>query len=88
MDGKEVRGQPNTFTFLVSMPILDTEIVDILVNNEIYCYCILVVGKLISSRVFLNHLRKLICNRCLCFLPVGTLLLGTCAPSLWMLRLI
>ena len=52
MDGKEVRGQPNTFTFLVSMPILDTEIVDILVNNEIYCYCILVVGKLISSRVF------------------------------------
>lgn len=34
------------------MQILDPEIVDVLVNNEIYYYCILVVGKLISSRVF------------------------------------
>ena len=33
--------------FSVSMPILTTEIVDFLVNNEIYCYCVLVVGKLI-----------------------------------------
>lgn len=34
------------------MQILDPEIADVLVNNKIYHYCIFVVGKLISSRVF------------------------------------
>ena len=68
--------------FSVSMSILETEIIDILVNNEIYCYCILVVGKLISSRFCYNHLRKL-----MCFLPVGMLSFDTRTPSLWMLRL-
>ena len=68
--------------FSVSMSILETEIIDILVNNEIYCYCILVVGKLSSSRLCYSHLRKL-----MCFLPVGMLSFDTRTPSLWMLRL-